>query len=256
MTPFLLIAFGLLGLAVGSFLNVVIYRVPLGESVVRPGSKCPSCETEIRARDNIPIVSWLVLRARCRECRAEISPRYPIVETVTGLLWVACALRFDTVEEAAFVAVFGSVFLSLSAIDLDVHRLPNVIVLPSIVAAAVWVVGYAVATGAWGTAATAFAGGAGIFAVLFVIAFVSGGMGFGDVKLGALTGLVAGRFGWPVALGGLFFGFFVGGFVSVGLIVAGRKGRKDAIPFGPALAAGAVIALFVGDPAFRGWIFP
>jgi leader peptidase (prepilin peptidase)/N-methyltransferase len=254
MTALLAVFAGLLGAAVGSFLNVVVYRVPRGISLVHPPSSCPICETEIRPVDNIPIVSWLVLRGRCRACEAPISPRYPIVEAVTTGLWVGSVLRLPRLEEAAFVALASTVLWALTLIDLEHRRIPNVIVVPSTAAALVWVLGAGAATGQWGIPARAAACGAGFFALLFLIAVVSGGMGFGDVKLGGFIGVVLGRFGVATAVAGSLAGFILGGLVAAALLALKRRGRKDALPFGPAMASGAVIAMFGGERLVRAWL--
>lgn len=245
---------GAFGLLVGSFLNVVIHRVPAGASIVRPGSACPRCGTEIAARDNVPVVSWLVLRGRCRACGAGISARYPLVELGTGVLFAGAALRFSRPADAAFAASAGAVLIALSVIDLDHRRVPNVIVLPSTAFFAVWVVVVGTLLGPRRGILDAAVGGAAGFALLFVIAVVSGGMGFGDVKLAALIGVVTGWFGLGVFVLGLFAGFVAGGLVAVVLLAAGRSGRKDAIPFAPMLCAGAMFALFVGDRPVRAWL--
>jgi leader peptidase (prepilin peptidase)/N-methyltransferase len=126
-------------------MNVVIYRVPLGRSIVSPPSACPGCGTELRARDNIPVVSYVILRGRCRSCGQAIGLRYPFVELVVAALAVVSALRFGGGEVSAFVASFGAIFIALTAIDLEHRRLPNAIVLPSIGAASAWVAGVAIA---------------------------------------------------------------------------------------------------------------
>jgi leader peptidase (prepilin peptidase)/N-methyltransferase len=254
MTAIIAVLAGVLGACFGSFLNVVIYRVPRRESIVRPGSRCPSCGLAIRGPDNIPIVSWLALRGRCRSCGASISARYPLVEAGTALLWIVAALRLDSLEEAAFVAVAGTVLIALALIDLEHRRIPNVIVLPSTAAYVVWVIGAAAATHDWGMAARAVACGGAYFGVLLFIALASGGMGFGDVKLGAFVGVAAGRFGIGVAVAAALWGFILGGLVAVVLLVAGRRGRKDALPFGPSMAAGGVAALLGGSGLVRGWL--
>lgn len=254
MSAFKVVCAAPFGAAFGSFLNVVVYRVPRGESIVRPPSRCPSCGTDIGTLDNIPILSWLLLRGRCRSCRAPISFRYPLIEAATAALWVGCALRFDVLEEAAFAAVACTVLLALAAIDLEHRRLPNVIVLPSAAAAVVWVLGVAVARGDIDVLVTALACGAAAFALFFLIAFVSGGMGMGDVKLAGFIGVVTGRFAWEVTVAAVFASFFIGGAVAIGLLMARRAGRKSAIPFGPSMAAGAVLALFVGPSPVRTWL--
>jgi leader peptidase (prepilin peptidase)/N-methyltransferase len=254
MTALLAVFAGLLGAAFGSFLNVLVHRVPRGISLVHPPSSCPSCETEIRPRDNIPIVSWLLLRGRCRACEAPISPRYPIVESVTTGVWVTSVLRFERLEEAAFVALSCTVLWALTLIDLEHRRIPNLIVVPSTAAALVWVLGAGAATGQWEMPVRAVACGAAFFTLLFVIAVVSGGMGFGDVKLGGFIGVVLGRFGVATTVAGVLAGFILGGLVAAALLALRRRGRKDALPFGPAMAGGAVIALFGGERLVRAWL--
>ncbi len=245
---------GLFGIMIGSFLNVVVFRVPRKESIISPRSRCPSCGTELRTRDNIPLFSWIALKGRCRSCGEQIGGRYPLIELANGALWIAAALRFERPEEAVFVALFCSVLLALSAIDLEHKRLPNVIVLPSIVVALIWIAARSLTSGRWGIIRTAVECGLIAFAIFFVIALVSGGMGFGDVKLAGLIGLVAGRFGWEEAAAAVLLSFFAGGFAGLALLVTRRKGRKQTIPFGPALAFGGVLALFLGAGPVHAWL--
>lgn len=252
MTALTTVSAGLLGLAVGSFANVVVYRVPHRMSLLRPPSSCPSCRVEIGPRDNVPLLSYVLLRGRCRSCGVPISPRYPIVEAATAALWVFSVLRFD-LESAVFVALSATVFLVLSLIDLEHRRLPNVIVLPATAAAFAWVVGVGVFRPDGRLIVRAVACGAAYFALLFVIALVSGGMGFGDVKLGAFVGLVTGRFSVGIALAGALGGFIVGGLAAVALLATRRKGRKDVVPFGPSMALGATFAVFAGEGIVRRW---
>lgn len=244
---------GTIGVAVGSFLNVVVHRVPRGLSIVRPASACPSCDTPIAPRDNIPVLSYLLLRGRCRHCSATISPRYALVELATAAVWVLAALRFGDLEAAAFVALASTVLLALSAIDLEHRRIPNVIVLPATAAALVWLAGAAVAKGEPRIIVEAASSGAAYFALLFVIAVVSGGMGFGDVKLAGFIGVAAGRFGWEAALLAVFSGIVIGGLAAIAALLAGRS-RKDAIPFGPMLGAGGLVAMFAGPSPVRNWL--
>ncbi len=254
ITAFWSIIAGLLGAALGSFGNVVIHRLPRGESLVRPPSSCPACGAPIRSKDNIPIVSYVLLRGRCRNCNATISPRYAIVEAAAAGLAVASVLRFEAGDRAAFAALTSITLLVLAAIDLEHRRLPNAIVLPATAVAAIWVILRAALTGEWGPAAEAFLCGAAGFALLFLIAVASRGMGFGDVKLAGFIGLATGSFGWRVTVLGVFAGFILGGLAAVALVLAGRKGRKETIPFGPALAAGAVLAIFAGEGPVRAWL--
>jgi leader peptidase (prepilin peptidase)/N-methyltransferase len=253
MTAFAAVAAAILGACIGSFLNVVIHRVPRNESIVKPASRCPSCGTALRSRDNIPIVSWLVLGGRCRTCSAPIAKRYVVVEIVTALYWAACVVRFGVTEAGALVAVAGSVLIALALIDLEHRRLPNVIVLPSLVGALSWTLVSALVRSDLSSFATAVACGAAAFGVLLLIALVSGGMGMGDVKLAAFIGVVTGWFGGFVTLAAILFGFLIGGLTAIVLLVVRRAGRKTAMPFGPALAAGCIVAIFVGEGPVRSY---
>jgi leader peptidase (prepilin peptidase)/N-methyltransferase len=160
----------------------------------------------------------------------------------------------DSSEEIAFVAAAAVVLAVLSVIDLRERRIPNVIVLPATAAALLWVLGGALATGDWAMLVRSIACGAAFFSVLFVIAVVSGGMGFGDVKLGAFIGVVTGRFGSGVTAGAALAGFLIGGAMAAWALLSGRRGRKEALPFGPSMAAGAVASLLVGERAVRSWL--
>jgi len=242
----------LLGLLVGSFLNVVVWRVPRGESVVAPPSHCPACGHAVRPRDNVPVVSWLILRGRCRDCDAAISSRYPLVELAAGLLFAVVALRFGPAWELPAYLYLAAMGVALSLIDLDVKRLPNAIVLPSYPVLAGLLLLPAVADGRWDDYVRALVGMAALFAFYFALAFVHpAGMGFGDVKLAGVLGLALGWPGWGVlALGG-FLGFLLGGVVGGGLMLAGRATRRSAIPFGPFMIAGAFVAVLAGQPLLR-----
>jgi len=252
-----------LGLAIGSFLNVVVYRVPLGLSVVAPPSSCPGCGSEIAARDNIPVLSWLLLRGKCRQCVEPISRRYPLVEATTGVVFVVIALRFLPAilgSESAAAAISGALVLvaflylgaisvALTAIDLDVHRLPNAIVLPSY-AVGVVLLGAAALVGGDGVAIARAIAGAGISVAFYlVLALVKpGGMGMGDVKLAGVLGLYLGYIGWAALVVGTMGAFFIGGIVGLAMIVAKRASRASSIPFGPWMIAGAWLGIFAGEP--------
>jgi leader peptidase (prepilin peptidase)/N-methyltransferase len=258
VTALLVLACGVLGLAVGSFLNVVIHRVPRRESVVSPRSRCPACESPLAPRDNIPVLSWLLLRGRCRSCRAPISVRYPLVELATGALFVAGALRFGASWELpAYLVLFASL-LAITVIDLELYVIPNRIVYPTIAIALPLLALAAAAQHRWEPLQHALIGGAGAWTVLFAAHVLSGGrgMGFGDVRLAFVLGLFL---GWldPHPYGhvflGLFLGFALGSVVGLVLMALRLRGRKDAIPFGPFLAGGTVIAIFVGSPLLRAY---
>lgn len=246
---------GLLGLVAGSFLNVVAYRVPLGRSVIRPRSSCPACGHAIRAGDNLPVVSWLLLRARCRDCGAAISLRYPLVEAGTGAAFAGLALLVGASWALPGYWWATGAAITLTLTDLDHRRLPDRILLPGIIGAAVLLVaGSLLESDPWAIL-RALAGGAGYFALLLLVALAArGGFGFGDVKLGFLLGMVLAHRSWAALVVGAFAGFAVGGLVSLGLLAARRVGRKDAIPFGPAMVAGAALALVFADPIARWYL--
>jgi leader peptidase (prepilin peptidase)/N-methyltransferase len=236
-----------LGLLIGSFLNVVVWRVPRGESVVSPPSHCPGCDAPIRPWDNVPVLSWLVLRGRCRDCGEPISARYPAVELATGVLFGLLAWHLGASWELPAFLYLGAVSVTLSLIDIDVHRLPNAIVLPSYVVVAVLLLVPAVADGRWDDYLRAVLGGAILFAVYFLLAFIyPAGMGFGDVKLAGVLGAYLGWLGWGVLAVGGFLGFLLGGVVGGGLMAVRRAGRKSKIPFGPFMLGGVLIGVFVG----------
>ena len=249
MTAVLLAAVaGLFGLLVGSFLNVVIHRVPLRQSVVTPRSACPSCGTTLAERDNIPVVSWLVLRGRCRTCAAPISVRYPLVEAATAVLFAAAALRFGTDWALPAFCLFFAALLAVALIDLEHFIVPNRIVFPML-AISVPLLGLAaLLEGDWGRLLTGVVGAALASNGLLLINLVSPrGMGMGDVKLAILLGLFLGWLGLGHVAVGLFLGFLLGSVGGILLIALGIKTRKDPVPFAPFLAAGAVLAVLAGN---------
>ncbi|MEV6272293.1 prepilin peptidase [Kribbella sp. NPDC051936] len=240
---------GLLGLAVGSFLNVVVYRVPRGESVVKPPSHCPRCDSLVRARHNVPVVGWVLLRGRCADCRLPISVRYPLVELATGLLFAAIALRFDTVAVLPAYLWFAGAGVALALIDLDVRRLPNAIVVPSYPVLLALLAGAAAWEHHWWALGRAVVGGAVLFGfyLLLVVAYPAG-MGWGDVKLSGLVGGVLAFLSWQTFLIGAFAAFLLGAVVGVAVMLAGRGGRKTALPFGPFMIGGVLLAVFAAAP--------
>jgi leader peptidase (prepilin peptidase) / N-methyltransferase len=232
-------------LAVGSFLNVVAARVPLRRSIVSPGSACMSCGTEIAWYDNVPVLSWLVLRGKCRACGTHFSVRYPLVELTTGVLVVGCVLKFGVSGEAAVAAFFCAALVAVTATDLEHRIIPNRIVIPA--AAVVLVARTALDPSVeW----VAGALGASAFLFVFVLAW-PGGMGMGDVKLALLMGAALGRT-VPVAIMLGVLSALVPGVVL--LARHGSGARKMAIPFGPFLALGSVVALFAGLPLLHAWL--
>lgn len=235
---------GVLGLAVGSFLNVVIARVPAHESIVAPPSRCPQCGTPIGARDNIPVLSWLVLRARCRSCRAPISARYPAVEAVTAALWVAAAWRFRGSPAIPAYCIGFSGLVALSFIDLDTKLLPKRVVWPAAGMTLLAFVAAAAAGDGWDDLQRALLGAVASTLAVGLIWFVyPRGMGFGDVRLEVLLGLLTGWVSRGTVAAGFMLAFLLGGVLSMVLLVTRLRGRKDAIPFGPWLALGCVLAV-------------
>jgi leader peptidase (prepilin peptidase)/N-methyltransferase len=230
---------GLFGLVMGSFLNVVIHRVPLKQSIVWPSSRCPSCGMDISAHDNIPVLSYLVLRGRCRHCKARISPRYPVVEVLTGLLFALAAYEFGLSLTLVSALVLISVLIVLAGTDLEYRLLPNVIVVPATIA------GFALSvTGDPGRWWVYLVSAVGVAAGLFALALAyPGGMGMGDVKMGGMLGAFLG----PYAALAVFVGALVGTLVGGVLMAAGRIRRRSALPFGVFLALGGVFTMFVGQ---------
>jgi leader peptidase (prepilin peptidase) / N-methyltransferase len=229
---------GVIGAIFGSFLNVVAYRLPRGESLSRPRSRCPGCGTPVRPYDNIPVLSWLLLRGKCRDCREPISARYPIVEAGTGLL---CALVVLAADDVWLGLAFVLLLVPVTLIDLDHRIIPNRLMLVGAIAApAILLATEPDALLEHAIAAVA----AGGFLLLAAVAYPRG-MGMGDVKLAAVMGLFLGRAVGPAMFVALVAGTLVG--AAVIARKGAREGRKTAVPFGPFLALGGVVALFAGD---------
>ena len=232
-----------LGLVVGSFLNVCIHRLPLGESVVWPSSRCPHCRATLAARDNIPVLRYLILRGRCRACGAPISLQYPVIELVTGAVFVASFLLFD--PPLLYVRlVFACAMIVLFVIDLEHRILPDVITLPGIGLG--FLLSFFLPPGWWDSAIGIVLGGGWLWLMGEVYFRVRGeeGMGFGDVKMLAMIGAFL---GWKLMLLTLLLSSFIGSIVGVGMIVLKRGDMKYALPFGTFLAVGALVAATVGD---------
>jgi leader peptidase (prepilin peptidase) / N-methyltransferase len=240
---------GLFGLAIGSFVNVVAYRVPLKRSVLSPRSQCPNCQHPISWRENIPVVSWILLRGRCSECGAGISARYLVVEVSTAVVFAGTAAVIGIEPVLPAYLWFAGVTITLVLTDIDHKLIPNRILYPGIIVGAVLLVGGALISGDSRSAVRALLAGGAYFGALLVIALVApaGGFGFGDVKLAVLLGLFTGYLGWGHVSVAFFFAFLLGGVLSILLLLTGLKGRKDAIPFGPYLVLGAYVAIVAGD---------
>lgn len=233
------------GLVIGSFMTVAVHRLPRGESVVSPRSRCPSCGAEIGARDNIPVLSWLLLRGRCRRCGEPISVEYPLIELATAGLVVLGAIRYSNPWQAVLVGGLLALMPGIALIDLRHRIIPNRLMYPALLLFPVLILPARLI----GEAADPARAGIGLLlfgGILFVVAVVSRGMGMGDVKLAAVIGLVMGSLGLRfvgVAAGAAVVFGGLGGVVALAM----GKGRKSAIPFGPYLAAGAVVAGLWGE---------
>ena len=272
LTP-LITSAGVFGLLIGSFLNVVIWRVPRGESLL-PNSHCPKCDAPIRPLQNVPVVSWLVLRGRCANCGNRISVRYPLVEITTGVAfglvawWVTNRVGAATLVGAAdalsAIAAWlvltaylwlAAISIALTLIDLEHQRLPDAIVLPSIAVVTVLLGLAAALTGNWAQLVSTLAGAAILFVAYFTIVLIyPRGLGGGDVKLAPLLGAALGFVGWDALAVGAFAGFVLGAFYGLSLIALRRGGRKTEIPFGPFMIAGAWLGLWVGPALMHAYL--
>jgi leader peptidase (prepilin peptidase) / N-methyltransferase len=237
----LILSAAVLGLVVGSFLNVVAYRLPRRESLLHPRSRCPGCEAPIAPYDNVPVLSWLVLRGRCRRCGTGISARYPLVELATAALYAAVVVAKDDPVEIALGLLLVTALVPITLIDLDLRLIPNRITLPAAVAAVVAGVVLDIGFVPEQLIAGAAAGG---FFLLAAMAYPRG-MGMGDVKLAGVLGLCLGRAVAPAIFAGLIAGVLVG--AAIIARKGAREGRKTAVPFGPFLALGAILGLSAGD---------
>jgi leader peptidase (prepilin peptidase) / N-methyltransferase len=240
-------AFLIAGLLIGSFLNVVIARVPEGRGLWRPGSACPGCGAAIAWHDNIPILSFLALRGRCRACSVPIPWRYPIVEALTAALFAAAAWRFGPTLDAVTAAALLAGLVAITVIDLERQIIPDVISLPGILAGIL----ANLATGRlpWLESIMGVLVGGGVFLAIILVS--GGGMGGGDMKLGAMLGAFL---GWKVVLLSMLVAVVAGGALAVALIATGVRGRKDPIPFGPFLALGGAVGLFWGERVLQWYL--
>ncbi len=270
---FVVVVAGVFGLLIGSFLNVVAYRVPAKVSLMRE-SRCPHCDTAIKPWHNVPVLGWIVLRGRCANCKAPISPRYPIIEAITGvafalITWVgltfpavlgaSAASTTGTSIALALIIVaflyFAAVSIVLTLIDLDTHRLPNAIVLPSYLVAGILFTTAAALTGDWGSLLRAAIGMAVLYAFYAILRLARpGGMGGGDVKLAGVLGIHLGWIGWGALAVGAFAAFLYGGLFGIALLLLRRAGRKTAIPFGPWMILGAWTGVFAGEAVGRWYV--
>ncbi len=227
------------GLLIGSFLNVVAYRLPRGESLLWPASHCPGCDQPIKPYDNVPVLSWLLLRGKCRNCDTRISPRYPAVELLTAVAFAAIALLNGVDTGLIWELPFAAMLIAVAGIDLEHRIIPNKVMLPS----AVFAVAAAIALRPDDLAELGIAGAAAFTAFLLAALAYPAGMGMGDVKLAGVMGLFLGA----AVLPALFIAFLTGSVVGVAVIAKhGADGRKKGVPFGPFLAFGGLVGLLFG----------
>jgi leader peptidase (prepilin peptidase)/N-methyltransferase len=241
-----------IGMCVGSFLNVCIYRLPEGASIVRPPSACPKCGASIRWYDNIPVISYLLLRGRCRGCRAPISIRYPLVELVTGLFAVATWLQFGPHPATLIYFLFIAALLVITFIDIDHRIIPDIISLPGIPLG--FAASFLLPNLDWRSSLIGIVAGGGIlFSIAWGYHLIRGkeGMGGGDIKLLAMIGAFL---GWKGVFFTIMASSFIGTAVGIVMMVRAGKGMKMALPFGPFLAIGAILYLYFGPQIIR-WYF-
>ena len=240
------------GLCVGSFLNVVIARLPAGRSVISPGSACPRCGSAIAWYDNLPVLSYVLLRARCRACQNPISWRYPAVELICGMLFALAYLHFGPTPRLGAALVLLGALIAITGIDFDHQIIPDMLSIPGIAVGVLW--SFAPGGIGWRDSALGVLVGGGVFiAIILASSLVLGqpGMGVGDVKLGAMLGAFL---GWKLALLSILLSVLVGGPLAATLLATGRKARKDPLPFGPFLALGGMVSLFWGETLLA-WYF-
>ncbi len=247
MLAVLIVGCGVLGLVIGSFLNVVIYRVPRGESIVAPPSACPSCHAPILARDNVPVLSWLVLRGRCRHCAAPISIQYPLVEVTTGALFAGAAARLGYAWDLpAFLALLGGL-VALAWIDVQRLILPRRVVYPTLALVSALTLLAAVLTHEWHHLLVGVICAAAWGLLFFAMNLASPRiLGFGDVRLAPMLGLALGWLGVGDVLLGFFAANLIGAIVGITLIATKTIRRDQPVPYGVFLAAGTALALFAG----------
>jgi leader peptidase (prepilin peptidase)/N-methyltransferase len=242
------LAAGFLGLVIGSFLTVVITRVPERLDLWHR-SACPRCGAQVKARDNVPVVSWLILRGRCRHCGEAISPLYPAVELATAVSFVAVALWIRPLAAIPAYLYAAAIGVALTAIDIRTRRLPDAIVYPSYPVLVVLLTVASWISGEWNRLATAAIGGLGLLLVYLAMAvLVPRGMGLGDVKLAGLVGLVLAYLGWGPLAVGFLAAFLLGAIWGIGVMIRAKSGHGTTIPFGPWMCLGAALGCAVGTP--------
>jgi leader peptidase (prepilin peptidase) / N-methyltransferase len=250
----LLIYCASLGLVVGSFLNVVIYRVPRNQSIVRPRSACPQCHHPIRGRDNIPVISWILLRGHCRHCHSPISSRYPLVELSTAALFVLTALRIGVHIDVGAYLILDASLVALALIDFEHLLLPRSVVYSSLIGVGVWLIASAAHYGQWHRLLIAALCAVTWFVCFFMLNFSSPrSLGFGDVRLSFVLGLALGWLGVGVVFIGFFLSNLIGAVVGLILIATKKTTRDQPIPYGVYLAIGTTLAILGGPALMAHW---
>ncbi len=246
MLALLIAVCALFGLAIGSFLNVVIYRVPIHKSIVSPRSSCPTCATPILERDNIPVISWLILKGKCRSCHEPISARYPLIELACAALFAGAAARFGFNWYLPTALILLATLLALSFIDLEHLRLPKSIIYTCLVAMVALLVLDASITNDWHRLLIAGICAVAWFAVFLINALSPRALGFGDVRLSLILGLGLGWLGIRYVLLGFFASNLIGAVIGLLLIAAKKKTRSEPVPYGVYLSLGTALTLFAG----------
>ena len=242
----------ILGLIVGSFSNVCIYRIPKNESIIYPASHCPKCHSNISPKDNIPLLSYILLKGRCRNCKSKISIQYPIVELLTGLIYLIIYLTYGLSIQSLIYIILSSALIIIAFIDLNEQIVPDVISLPGIVIG--FIISFFVPYISFINSALGVVVGGGIILIIGLagsVIFKKEAMGGGDVKLAAMIGAFL---GWRYILISLFLGFFLGALAGIILILSKIKSREDTVPFGPFIVLGSFITLFWGEKIISWYI--
>jgi len=242
----------ILGLIVGSFSNVCIYRIPRNESIIYPASHCPKCCSKIKPFDNIPLFSFILLKGRCRHCKSKISIQYPMVELLTGLIYLIIYLIYGFSVQTLIYIILSSALIIIAFIDLNEQIVPDVISLPGIVIG--FILSFFVFYISFINSALGVVVGGGIILIIGLagsVIFKKEAMGGGDVKLAAMIGAFL---GWRYIIISLFLGFFLGALAGIFLIMAKIKSREDAVPFGPFIVLGSFITLLWGEKIISWYI--
>ena len=251
----IVVSAALVGLMVGSFANVVVHRVPQRISVVSPRSRCGSCGAQVLSRDNVPVLSYVLLKGRCRSCGVAIPFRYVLVELGMSVLFVAMALRFGPSPVLPAYLWVTAALVVIGVIDIEHYLVLNRVLYPSLAVAGALFAAAAAVGGSWSELLHAAVGAVAAFSVMAAVHIAKpSGLGFGDVRLSALLGLALGWLGLAQVAVGMFFGFLLGSVFGVALVLATGRSTKSRLPFAPFLAAGTLLAIVAGGPVVHAWL--